>query len=359
MIKSASIRCLLLSGALFIAACDGDDDEPSAPAVPDAFAEVDDAASAAYAEHGVPMGLTVYAADGTKLFERMYGDFSPDRRVAIASASKLVSGVTLFRLIDEGYLSLDSTTGEVLGWTGAKGEITLRHLLSFTSGLEPEDACTYRADITLAACVDEIATHDLLAPPGTRFDYGSTHLHVAARMAEVAVGADWNHIFAQQLHDPLQLAPEFVYYSAPRQGLGPNPINPLPAGGLRASMNDYANVLRLVYQKGQWNGTPLLAPGIFDTQTIQPYPHVIMGNTPSALHSGYGLTAWLECATPATGCSTISSPGAFGFTPWLDRSAGYYAILGMQLDDFQADRGLGPQIQQTLKPIIAEAVAEQ
>jgi D-alanyl-D-alanine-carboxypeptidase/D-alanyl-D-alanine-endopeptidase len=358
MTLMASMRCLLISGFVFLAACGGGGDDPAAPAIPDAFAEVDNAARAAYAEHGVPMGLAVYKADGTKLFERMYGDFAPDRRVAIASASKLVSGVTLFRLIDEGYLSLDSTTGQVLGWTGSKGEITLRHLLSFTSGLNPENRCTYQAGITLADCVDEIAQSDLLAPPGARFDYGSTHLHVAARMAEVAVGADWNDIYEQQLRQPLQLAPEFAYYSAPRQALGANPINPLIAGGMRASMNDYANVLRFVYDKGRWQGSQLLAPEIFDAQTIAPYPNVIIGSTPSALSARYGLTAWLECATPATGCSTISSPGAFGFTPWLDRNTGYYAILGMELDDLRADRGIGPLIQQTLKPLIVEAVTE-
>ena len=39
----------------------------------------------------------------------------------------------------------------------------------------------------------------------------------------------------------------------------------------------------------------------------------------------------LAISTPATGCSSISSPGAFGFTPWLDRITGYYAILGMEI----------------------------
>lgn len=351
----ASMRCLLVSGFIFLGACGGDDD-PSPPDVPDAFAEVDSAARAAYSEHGVPMGLAVYKADGTKLFERMYGDFAPDRRVAIASASKLVSGVTVFRLIDQGYLSLDSTTGQVLGWTGTKGEITLRHLLSFTSGLNPENACTYQPGVALADCVAEIAQSDMLAAPGTRFDYGSTHLHVAGRMAEVVVGASWNQIYEQQLRQPLQLAPQFAYYATPRQGSGENPINPLIAGGMRASMNDYASFLRFVYDKGQWQGARLLAPEIFDAQTIEPYPNVSVGTTPSALYARYGLTAWLECATPSTGCATISSPGAFGFTPWLNRNAGYYAILGMELDDLRADRGLGPRIQQALKPLIEEAV---
>jgi len=358
MTPMASMRCLLVSGFMFLAACGGGDDEPSPPDIPDAFAEVDSAARAAYAEHRVPMGLAVYKADGTKVFERMYGDFAPDRRVAIASASKLVSGVTLFRLIDQGYLSLDSSAAQVLGWTGVHGEITLRHLLSFTSGLEPENACTYRAGVTLADCVNEIGQSALLAAPGTRFDYGSTHLHVAARMAEVMVGAGWNDIYERQLRQPLQLAPQFAYYSAPRQASGAYPINPLIAGGMRASMNDYASFLRFVYDKGQWQGSRLLAPEIFDVQAMEPYPNVTIGNTPSALYARYGLTAWLECATPASGCATISSPGAFGFTPWLDRNAGYYAILGMELDDLRADRGLGPQIQQALKPLIAEAVGK-
>ena len=46
----------------------------------------------------------------------------------------------------------------------------------------------------------------------------------------------------------------------------------------------------------------------------------------------YGLAVWLECATPtafASGCNSQSSPGAFGFTPWFDRDAGYYAMIGM------------------------------
>jgi serine-type D-Ala-D-Ala carboxypeptidase/endopeptidase len=125
---------------------------------------------------------------------------------------------------------------------------------------------------------------------------------------------------------------------------------------MRASMNDYAPVLRFLFDKGLWLGSPLLSPTLFDAQTIAPYPEAIIGITPSVAAARYGLTAWLECETPATGCASISSPGVFGFTPWLDRDAGYYAILGMELDDPQADRGLGTHIQRTLKPLIAQAV---
>jgi CubicO group peptidase (beta-lactamase class C family) len=358
MLYSAPSRWLLISVALLLAACGGDDSSPSEPPASDTFAEVDSAARAAYDRYKVPMGLAVYDDRGNKVFERMYGDFSADRRVAIASASKLVSGVTLFRLIDAGYLSLDSTTAEILGWSGPNGAITLRHLLSFTSGLEPEHSCTYQPDITLADCVELISQRELVAPPGSRFDYGSTHLHVAGLMAQTVVGSDWNDIFDEQIRKPLQLAPEFAYYAAPRQALDARPINPLLAGGMRASMNDYERVLHFVFDKGRWQGSQLLASSIFDTQAIAPYPDAVIGSSPSGLNVRYGLTAWLECNTPTTGCASISSPGAFGFTPWLDRSAGYYAILGMQLDDLQANRGIGPEIQRTLKPLIADAIQQ-
>ena len=47
----------------------------------------------------------------------------------------------------------------------------------------------------------------------------------------------------------------------------------------------------------------------------------------------YGLASWTECAPPAVNCPVISSPGAFGFTPWVDREDGYYAIIGMEVDE--------------------------
>jgi CubicO group peptidase (beta-lactamase class C family) len=344
-----------VAAALSLAACGGGSDDNGGPSSADPFAAVDEAARTAFqTERLEGLGLAIYDSHGTKVFEHMYGNFSPDRRVAIASASKLVSGVTLFRLIDQGYLSLDSTTGQVLGWTGDEGAITLRELLSFTSGLQPENRCTYQSDVTLADCVGTISQTALAAAPGTRFDYGSTHLAVAGRMAEIVTGKSWNEIFAAQLRDPLGLANDIVYYANPLKATGTD--NALLAGGLRLSMNEYEHILRFVFDKGMWNGAPLLAPTLFDTQTVTPYPDAIIGTTPAENGLRYGLTAWLECSTPATGCSTLSSPGVFGFTPWLDRANGYYAILGMEDRDNRRTH-FGAELEQQLKPLIVEALS--
>lgn len=349
----------------FTAACSGGGSDssggPTPPVAPaDRFAAVDAAMQAAHNSAGSPaIGLSIYDRSGIKVFERMYGAFSADQRVAIASASKLVAGVALLRLIDRGFLSLDSTTGAVLGWAGPNATITLRHLLSFTSGLPPEHVCSLRADITLAECVDSIALTTLTAAPGARFDYGSTHLHVAARMAEVVTGNTWNQIVSLELLQPLAL-PNLVYYTYPRQAIGTD--NPLVAGGLRASMNEYARVLQFTFDRGAWQGNQLMASALFDLQAIEPFPAAVIGNSPAqsiGFNFRYGLAAWLECATPTTGCTTISSPGAFGFTPWLDRQNGYFAILGMELDN--STNGIvsfAMGLEQQLKPLIVAALAQ-
>jgi CubicO group peptidase (beta-lactamase class C family) len=347
-------RLVILPAMLALAACNGNGDSDASD-MDNPFDAVDSAARSAFESEGIAgMGLAVYSRDGTKLFEKMYGNFSADQRVAIASASKLVSGATLFRLIDAGYLTLDTTTGQVLGWTGDHAPITLRQLMSFTSGLAPENRCTYSGTVTLADCVDTISQTGMTATPGTRFDYGSVHLEVAGRMAEVVTGKSWNELFAQAMRDPLGLPADIVYYANPLKATGTD--NPLLAGGLRVSMNEYEHILHFVFDKGVWQGSALLAPGIFDTQTVTPYPDATIGKSPGG-ELRYGLTAWLECSTPQTGCAVISSPGAFGFTPWLDRDAGYYAILGMQAGNNSATH-FGANLEQQLKPLIVQALSQ-
>jgi CubicO group peptidase (beta-lactamase class C family) len=328
--------------------------------VPAAFAAVDARAAAAFSAQGISgMGLAIYDAQGVKRFEKFYGAFSGDQRVAVASASKMVAGLVIARVIDQGSLSLDSTTGAVLGWTGTQGTITLRQLLSFTSGLEREAACTLLPGLTLAECVASIESMPMVAAPGTRFDYGSTHLHVAARMAEVATGQSWASLFASLLKSPLNLgSPDLLYFSAPRMAVGTT--NPLIAGGLRATMNEYAAFLALEFNRGVFQGNPLLGTSFFATQSSEPYPDAVIGNSPFA-NAGqpyhYGLASWLECTPPAVNCNVVSSPGAFGFTPWIDRDGGYYAILGMEVSESQSGVvQFAVSLEQELRPLIRAAL---
>lgn len=350
---------------LALAGCGGGSGGDDAPDPADPFAEVGAIAAEAFTRAGIPgMALVIYDDQDRQVFARVYGDFSLDRRVAVASASKLASALTLLRLVSQGYLGLDATTAEVLGWSGPQGQITLRQLLSFTSGLPPSPVpspvpCTLVATVSLAECVAEISTTAPVAPPATTFAYGSTHLHVAGRMAEVVTGSTWNELFASQLAGVLGLPSAVTYYTFPRQAIGQS--NPLIAGGLRASMDDYSRLLALAYHRGARDGVQLIDAGLMDLQAIEPFPGVSIVASPVAdlgLDFRYGFGVWLECATPATGCATVSSPGAFGWTPWLDREHGYYAILGMELAGGPEEGvvDFSVSLAQELKPAIEAAL---
>ena len=255
------------------------------------FETIDRTTRAAFEQQRISgMGLSIYDSRGNKVFEQMYGDFSADRRIPIASASKWVAGLTILRLIDAGRLSLDSTTGQVLGWKGPQAAITLEQLLSFTSGLPPRDACTLRPGISLADCVTSLSKLKLVAPPGTRFDYGNTHLHVAARMAEVATGKSWDGIFGAELRAPLGLGAEAVFYTWPRRPTGTT--NPLIAGGMQMTMNEYAKVLELEYHRGVYRGQRLIGDALFTVQATEPYPEAVIGDSPVSTSGSTITMGW-------------------------------------------------------------------
>lgn len=331
--------------------------------VPPDLAAIDNAVRAHLAKAGrrAPDGLRLLVFDrhDRQRIDLAWGDLPRDRPLAVASASKLVSGLTVFAAIarSQGRLTLDSTTGQVLGWSGPRAAITLRHLLSFTSGLPADAPENLKPRLSLAECVEAIARMEPDCPPGIRFEYGGTHLQVAGRMVEVATGMSWNAFFRTALADPLGLPPAVRYHSWPRQRLGDG--NPLIGGGLCASMADYAALLALAFHRGSGPAGPAIGgEELFAAQAREPYA-VEVGKSPAAkagLPFRYGLCCWLEGEHPRQGVAVISSAGAFGFTPWLDREAGCYAILGMEGDP-GTGTGFSMPLQQELKPLIRAALA--
>ena len=358
---SHAFATLALATSLLLTACasDGTPTDPDPPApdagalwnVVDSLTQTLVAANPSYSR----LTVSVYDSQHARVYERSYGGFSPAANIAVASASKLVAGTLLLDLVARGELTLDRTTGDVLGWSGERGTITLRHLLSFTSGLAPEAGCTINPLTTLAACVRDIEATATVAPPGTRYDYGSTHLHVAARMAEVVTGQSWNALYRERLADPLGIEASSRFFALPNAALGT--ANPLVAGGLRITAHDYARLLGVIFARGSAFGLTTATPALFDLQAREPYPSVTVGNSPGAPFGfRYGLTAWLHCSTPATGCTELSSPGAFGFTPWIDRQTGYYATIAME-EVAGSGATFGITLLQRIEPAIRAALA--
>lgn len=257
-----------------------------------------------------------------------------DKPIPVASASKWISSSIILRLVDRKILSLDDTTGKWLGWDGEKGKITIRELLSFTSGLVSEHFCVLQPFNTLKDCTEKIYQKSPANPPKNTFDYGSTHMTVAARMAEIATKLPWEKLVYNEFVLPLGLKKETIYYTWPKKYAG---NNPLIGAGLVISTNDYLKFLKMIADDGKFNGKTYLSTDILKTQRSRVFNAMtVIKNSPQRNPNTpyeYALGLWREC-TPNQ-CDDrlrISSAGSFGFYPWVDFDKKYYAIIATNME---------------------------
>lgn len=157
--------------------------------------------------------------DGQVVY-RQFFNYPQTKIVPIASATKWLTAALLMRLVDLGYLALDKPLAayNLPNFTGLLGTITLRQLLSHTSGLEPDNACLDDRTTTLAVCVEQDiasagfrklipnAPDSPRATPGSEFYYQGVGFQVVGRLAELATGRKWNDLFNQYLKTPLNMS---------------------------------------------------------------------------------------------------------------------------------------------------------
>jgi D-alanyl-D-alanine-carboxypeptidase/D-alanyl-D-alanine-endopeptidase len=296
----------------------------------------------------------VYVAIGTSsgtIYRYQKGGFSPTAVTPIASATKMLSGVTILRLVEAGRMSLADNPQKYLSyWTSdpadPRSRVTLQQLLSFTSGFNAEETdrgCVSDGSTTIAACAREFYDHGLQTAPGTAFSYGPAHLQIAGAMAEAATRMSFGQLFRQQVGDVAGMSSTAFTI--------PSGTNPRLSGGGVSTIEDYTAFLdamrrgRLLtdvasYTADRTTGLPVLNA-----------PDVTM--TDGEWH--YALTSWRECddkpfSARCAATRLVSSPGAFGWTPWIDFDRGYWALVGMQ-------EGVGGSVQgvaleQQLQPLI-------
>ena len=281
----------------------------------------------------LPGNALLVAHHGEVVYEQGFGTYTSETPMFIASATKWLSGAVIMRLVDRGLLRLDMPVSELLPeFTGQKGQVTLRQLLAFTSGLEPDPVCAGRAAYTLATCTATIAAAPMTAAPGAQYRYGSGHLVVAARMAEVATGTPFATLFAEELTEPLGMDDTLFL----------NTTNPNPAGSAISTLADYARFIEAMWDFGTHDGERYLSTAaVQQMQRDQTAgaPMVATSGIRKALGSRYGLAEWFDVLDPATGAYEVSSPGAFGFHPWIDRERDLYGVYAVYLNDDDISAG--------------------
>ena len=100
----------------------------------------------------LPGGVLLVAGDGRLLHRFAVGGIGTRTVMPIASASKWLTSATLMTFVDQGMLSLDDPVAKYLpSFSGEKATITVRELLSHTSGL-PSAPCEGDPSTTLRDC---------------------------------------------------------------------------------------------------------------------------------------------------------------------------------------------------------------
>lgn len=259
--------------------------------------------------------------DGQTIYEQAFGSYTINTIVPLASASKWLSASAILSLADDGLLSLDDPVSRFLpNWTGTRGTITIRQLLSHTSGLpgllDPQPPCLLDTSTTLAACVDQIATLPLVAAPGTQFRYGNVSFHVAGRVAEVASGKSWNTLFQERIKGPLGML--FTTYGMTQ--------NPRPSGSAISRIEEYGNFLRMHLDGGMYGSTRVLSAAAVEEMRRNQIAGATIVYSPSPANP-YGLGEFLETWDSHGAATGVAHPGQFGFYPWIDLRRKIYGVF--------------------------------
>jgi CubicO group peptidase (beta-lactamase class C family) len=282
---------------------------------------------------GVPGVTVIVMRDGKLLFRVDVGKIGPDTQIPVASASKWMTAALVMTVVDEGKLSLDEPISKTLPeFRGEAGRVTLRHLLAQTSG---EGSLKRLVDVrqdprlTLAQSAAEIATRPLEDPPGEVFKYGGPGFQVAGAMVEAVTGRRWADLFDERLSRPLGMAHTY-WEHLPNRGVSPaDTFNPLLQGGVVTTADDYMRFLTMLAQQGTYGGRRILsAQAVESMETAQTLGKPMAYLPPGVKKSmQYAFGNWYETWASDGKCILVSSPGAFGTYPWIDRESGLYGIF--------------------------------
>jgi D-alanyl-D-alanine carboxypeptidase len=177
---------------------------------------VDSIARAVLQSTGVPSASVAVVQNGRVAYAQAYGQAQleppvaarAEMRYSIGSISKQFAATAILLLQQEGKLSLDDPVSRFLpGMTRAR-EVTVRQLLSHTSGYQdywPQDYVPpFMIDsISAAAILDRWAKKPLDFEPGTRWQYSNTNFVMAGLIVERVSGMPFFEFLRKRILVPL------------------------------------------------------------------------------------------------------------------------------------------------------------
>jgi CubicO group peptidase (beta-lactamase class C family) len=251
---------------------------PLTPAEVERFA---DSAFAMYAKEPAPSLAVVVVRSDTILLAKGYGferasvPVSPDSTLFhIASISKLFVVTTIMQLVEQHRLQLDDPVSHWLPYLGLPANVTVRHLLTHTSGIDAPFAPAVVDDpADLQPLGDYFAGHRprFGRPAAHEIRYSNHGMALAALVAERASGLQFNDYLDQRILAPLGMSrtsirqppPEVLNGRVATAGAGPVPNHLLlyPSGAIVSTPRDMARFMSMLLSDGRTGDTTLISAG--------------------------------------------------------------------------------------------------
>lgn len=211
------VLALLLSSVAPAAAAE----RPSRPSTnsDELSAVIDELVPEQLADNEIPGAVVTVVNDGETVFSRGYGTADPtgeegtdpeSTRLYAASEAKLFTAAAALQLVNQGKLDLDRDVNEYLEDlevpdTYPGRPITLRHLLTYTSGFDYDVYGWSQWEEGELPSLEEFAglvMPDRVRPPGHLTAYNNFDFVLAGRLIEIASGQSYENYVAEHVFEP-------------------------------------------------------------------------------------------------------------------------------------------------------------
>jgi len=298
-------------------------------------------------------GVALVTRNGVIVMHRAFGwadvenqaRFEPDTICQLASVTKPVTATAVMILVDEGKLALDDPVSKHIPAFARHRSVTLRHLLTHTSGL-PRDVPTRKPPAMhrewlgrrLADIAEETARMNLTFEPGSRYSYCNAGIATLGRVVEVVSGQPFDQFLRKRVFEKIgmpsatfqppaeaarKVATLYDDQSGRRQlSYRFDPafriVNPSPNGGLFATARDMAAFVQMFLNEGMYDGAQVLSPWAAKQMLADQTPQL-----PQGRGLGWGLRR------PASE-AVFTHSGSSGTYYWGDARRGVVGILFSQ-----------------------------
>jgi D-alanyl-D-alanine carboxypeptidase len=181
-------------------------------------ATIDSAAREILAATGAPSASIAVVRDGRIVYTNAYGlarlapplKAAPSMRYSIGSVSKQFTATAILLLAERGKLSLDDKVGRWLPELTRANEVSIRQILSMTSGYQdywPQDYVMppMLVPTTAQKIISEWARKPLDFEPGTKWQYSNTNYVIAGLIVEKASGMPLVDFLRKEIFTPLHM----------------------------------------------------------------------------------------------------------------------------------------------------------